>query len=102
MIEKKSLAFGLTLPCLFGPAGLIYSNIWLGLILTFISLPFFIISCFTVVGAIIMILIVHPFCMILSAIAISANNSGKKVITSKFIGYILIFFIIIYYIFSVK
>lgn len=83
MIEKKSLAMGIMLTCLFGPAGLIYSNIWLGLILTLISLPFFIISCFTFVGAIILTLIVHPFCMILSAIIITAHNSGKKIMTKK-------------------
>jgi len=97
MIEKKSLGLGIALSCLFGPAGLIYSNVWLGLLLTLITLPLFIIACFSVAGGIVLMLIVHPLCMILSAITIVANNAGKKVLTSKLAAYIFIALIVWYY-----
>jgi hypothetical protein len=96
MIEKKSLGLDIALSCLFGPAGLIYSNVWLGLILTLITLPLFIIACFSVAGGIILMLIVHPICMILSGVTIVANNAGRKVLTSKLVAYAVIVLIVLY------
>lgn len=69
--ESKSFIAGFLLAFLFGPIGLLYSSIGLGIVMILIS----IFLTFTTLG--LAVALVWPLCWILSPIAIAVHNGSR-------------------------